>query len=47
VQDYLRGAGHTQIGKVLTHVSNEHAREKVAAVIFVGDATRRKPRLAL
>jgi hypothetical protein len=31
-------AGHTQIAKVLTHTREEHAREKIAAVIFVGDA---------
>ena len=40
-------AGHTQIGKVLLHVSREHLREKIAAVIFVGDALEGKPSLAL
>ena len=36
-------AGHTKIGKVLAHVREEHAREKVAAVIFVGDALEEIP----
>ena len=36
-------AGHTQIGKVLLHVSREHLREKIAAVIFVGDALEENP----
>ena len=35
--------GHTQIEKVLTHVRAEHAREKVAAVIFIGDAVEESP----
>jgi hypothetical protein len=35
--------GKTQIGKVFAHVRTEHAREKVAAVIFVGDAVEELP----
>src|SRR6516164_11836518 len=31
-------AGHTQIGKVLTHAKRETGLLKVAAVVFVGDA---------
>src|SRR3990167_974297 len=30
--------GHTQIGKVLSHARKEHARQRVQAVVFVGDA---------
>jgi hypothetical protein len=30
--------GHTQIGKVLGHARREHDSEKVAALVFVGDA---------
>lgn len=30
--------GHTQIGKVLAHARDEHARERVQALVFVGDA---------
>lgn len=30
--------GHTQIGKVLSHARREHARQRVQAVVFVGDA---------
>ena len=30
--------GHTQIGKVLAHARQEHARQKVQALVFVGDA---------
>ena len=30
--------GHTQIGKVLTHARQEHAKRKVQALVFVGDA---------
>jgi hypothetical protein len=37
-------AGHTQLGRVLAHVRQEHAREKVAAVMFVGDALEEIPR---
>lgn len=30
--------GNTQIGKVLTHARAEHARQKINAVVYVGDA---------
>ncbi|MET0598320.1 MAG: VWA domain-containing protein [Mesorhizobium sp.] len=30
--------GHTQIGKVLSHALKEHARGKVNALVFIGDA---------
>ncbi|WP_295812889.1 VWA domain-containing protein [uncultured Nitratireductor sp.] len=30
--------GHTQIGKVLTHALNETAREKINALVYIGDA---------
>jgi len=30
--------GHTQIGKVLEHARQEHARQRVQALVFVGDA---------
>ena len=30
--------GHTQIGKVLSHTRQEYARQKVQALVFVGDA---------
>ena len=30
--------GQTQIGKVLSHARHEHARQKVQALVFVGDA---------
>ncbi|WP_127145167.1 VWA domain-containing protein [Pelagibacterium montanilacus] len=30
--------GHTQISKVFSHARNEHKREKVNAVVYVGDA---------
>jgi len=30
--------GHTQIGKVLAHARREHDRNKVGALVFVGDA---------
>jgi hypothetical protein len=36
-------AGYTKIGKILAHVRKEHAREKVAAVIFIGDALEEDP----
>jgi hypothetical protein len=36
-------AGHTKIGKVLAHVRAEHAREKIAVVIFIGDALEEDP----
>jgi hypothetical protein len=31
-------AGETKIGKALTHVRKEHEREKINAVVYVGDA---------
>jgi len=34
--------GHTQIGKVLSHARQEHAREPVQALVFVGDAMEEK-----
>ncbi len=30
--------GNTQLGKVLSHARNEHAKRKVQALVFVGDA---------
>ena len=30
--------GHTQIGKVLAHADRENARQKVNALVFIGDA---------
>lgn len=30
--------GHTQIGKMLSHARAEHARQKISAVVYVGDA---------
>jgi len=30
--------GHTQIGKVLSHARQEHSRQRVQALVFVGDA---------
>lgn len=30
--------GQTQIGKVFSHARTEHTREKISAVVFVGDA---------
>jgi hypothetical protein len=38
-------AGRTKIERVLAHVRAEHTREKVAAVIFVGDALEETPSL--
>ncbi|HZL32127.1 MAG TPA: VWA domain-containing protein [Pseudolabrys sp.] len=34
--------GHTQIGKVLSHARKEHARQRVQALVFVGDAMEEK-----
>lgn len=31
-------AGHTQIGKVLTHALKETARQKISALVYIGDA---------
>jgi hypothetical protein len=36
-------AGHTQIGKVLRHVSKEHQKQPIDAVVFVGDACEETP----
>jgi hypothetical protein len=34
--------GHTQIGKVLSHARQEHVRQRVQAMVFVGDAMEEK-----
>ncbi len=34
--------GHTQIDKVLSHARQEHARQRVQAMVFVGDAMEEK-----
>src|SRR5665213_686694 len=34
--------GHTQIGKVLSHARQENAKQKVQALVFVGDAMEEK-----
>ena len=34
--------GHTQIGKVLSHARRENAKQKVQALVFVGDAMEEK-----
>ncbi len=34
--------GHTQIGKVLSHARQEYARQRVQALVFVGDAMEEK-----
>jgi hypothetical protein len=34
--------GHTQIGKVLSHAREESAKQKVQALVFVGDAMEEK-----
>jgi hypothetical protein len=36
-------AGHTQIGRVLTHVRKEHQRQKVDALILISDACEEIP----
>jgi hypothetical protein len=36
-------AGHTQMGKVLSHARKEHAREKVHALILISDACEELP----
>jgi hypothetical protein len=36
-------AGHTQIGKVLRHVSREHQKQPIDAVVFIGDACEELP----
>lgn len=38
-------AGLTQIGRVLNHALAEHARQKIQAVVFVGDAVEEPPQL--
>src|SRR5689334_141740 len=35
--------GHTQIGRVLVHARGEHKRQKVSALVFVGDAVEETP----
>jgi hypothetical protein len=35
--------GTTQIGRVLTHAKNETAKQKVAALTFIGDAVEENP----
>ena len=34
--------GHTQIGKVLSHARREYAKQRVQAMVFVGDAMEEK-----
>ena len=34
--------GHTQIGKVLSHARQEYAKQRVQALVFVGDAMEEK-----
>jgi hypothetical protein len=34
--------GHTQIGKVLSHARHEYAKQRVQAMVFVGDAMEEK-----
>src|ERR1700693_6105150 len=34
--------GHTQIGKVLSHAREEYAKQRVQALVFVGDAMEEK-----
>jgi hypothetical protein len=36
-------AGLTQIGRILAHARREHERQRVNALIFVGDAVEEKP----
>jgi len=35
--------GHTQIGKVLSHAQKENTRQKVAAMVFIGDCVEERP----
>jgi hypothetical protein len=35
-------AGHTQVGKVLAHALKEAAAQKIAAVVYIGDAMEEK-----
>ena len=34
--------GHTQIGKVLSHARQEYGKQRVQALVFVGDAMEEK-----
>jgi hypothetical protein len=43
MQKVMCMAGHTQIERVLRHVRKENAREKVNAVVLVGDAVEEDP----
>ena len=36
-------AGHTQIGKILTHAARETRKRKVQAMVFIGDAVEESP----
>jgi hypothetical protein len=36
-------SGHTQIGRVLDHAAKENARQKVSALVFVGDCCEETP----
>ena len=36
-------AGATKMAKLLRHIKAEHAREKVAAAVFIGDAVEERP----
>ena len=36
-------AGVTKIARVLDHIRTENAREKVGAVVFIGDAVEEPP----
>jgi hypothetical protein len=36
-------AGHTQLNRVLAHAQKENARQKVAALVFVGDCCEEDP----
>jgi hypothetical protein len=35
--------GETQIGRILSHVKKEHAKQPISAVCFVGDACEEEP----
>jgi hypothetical protein len=34
--------GHTQIGKVLSHARHEYAKQRLQAMVFIGDAMEEK-----
>jgi hypothetical protein len=36
-------AGATQLGKILTHARKENAKQKIAALVFVGDSCEENP----